>query len=298
MTPILFALPGNEAMTAQLSALLGWEQGSLQVRRFPDGESYVRYHSEVKGRQVVLVCTLDRPDDRFMPLYFAASIARDLGAASVGLVAPYLAYMRHDAIFNPGEGITSAHFARLVSGVFHWMVTIDPHLHRHHDLAEIYTIPTRVVRAAPAISQWIAANVPQPLVIGPDSESEQWASEVARGAGCPFIVLEKVRRGDHDVEVSVPDTERWLHHTPVIVDDIASTARTMIAAVGHVRRAGLPPPVCVAVHPLFAGSAYEDLQASGVARTASCDTVPHSSNAIPVASLLAPALAGMTQGAG
>jgi ribose-phosphate pyrophosphokinase len=284
MTPILFALPGNEAMTAQLSALLGWEQGTLQVRRFPDGESYVRYHSEVKGRQVVLVCTLDRPDDRFMPMYFAASIARDLGAAGVGLVAPYLAYMRHDAIFNPGEGITSAHFARLVSGVFHWMVTIDPHLHRHHDLAEIYSIPTRVVRAAPAISQWIAANVPQPLVIGPDSESEQWASEVARGAGCPCIVLEKVRRGDHDVEVSVPDTERWLHHTPVI-------------AVGHVRRSGLPPPVCVAVHPLFAGSAFDDLQAAGVARTASCDTVPHSSNAIPVASLLAPALADMTQGA-
>ena len=297
MAPILFALPGNEAMTAQLSVLSGWEQGSLQVRRFPDGESYVRYHSEVKGRQVVLVCTLDRPDDRFMPLYFAASIARELGAASVGLVTPYLAYMRHDAIFNPGEGITSAHFARLVSGVFHWMVTIDPHLHRHHDLAEIYTIPTRVVRAAPAISQWIAANVERPLVIGPDAESEQWASEVARDAGCPFIVLEKIRRGDHDVEVSVPDTDRWLHHTPVIVDDIASTARTMIAAVGHVRRAGLPPPVCVAVHPLFASSAVEDLQAAGVARTASCDTVPHSSNAIPVASLLAPALADMTQGA-
>ncbi len=297
MAPILFALPGNEAMTAQLSVLSGWEQGSLQVRRFPDGESYVRYHSEVKGRQVVLVCALDRPDDRFMPLYFAASIARELGAASVGLVTPYLAYMRHDAIFNPGEGITSAHFARLVSGVFHWMVTIDPHLHRHHDLAEIYTIPTRVVRAAPAISQWIAANVERPLVIGPDAESEQWASEVARGAGCPFIVLEKVRRGDHDVEVSVPDTDRWLHHTPVIVDDIASTARTMIAAVGHVRRAGLPPPVCVAVHPLFAGSAFEDLQAAGVARTASCDTVPHSSNAIPVASLLVQPLADMTRGA-
>lgn len=297
MKPILFALPGNEASAAQLAALLGWEQGGLQARRFPDGESYVRFHSEVQGRQVVLVCTLDRPDERFMPLYFAASIARELGAASVGLVAPYLAYMRQDAVFNPGEGITSSHFARLVSGVFSWMATIDPHLHRHHDLGEIYTIPTRVVRAAPAISQWIAANVPQALVIGPDAESEQWAAEVARGAGSPCIVLEKVRRGDHDVEVSVPDTARWQRHTPVIVDDIASTARTMIAAVGHVRRAGLPAPLCVAVHPLFAGNAYEDLLASGVARVASCDTVPHSSNAIAVASLLAPALVDMTRAA-
>lgn len=297
MTPILFALPGNEATTAQLSELLGWEQGSLQVRLFPDGESYVRYHSEVKGRQVVLVCTMNRPDEGFMPMYFAAGIARDLGAASVGLVAPYLAYMRQDAVFNAGEGITSGHFARLVSSVFHWMVTIDPHLHRHHVLAEIYTIPTRVVHAAPAISQWIVSNVTQPLVIGPDAESEQWAAEVARGANCPCIILEKVRRGDRDVEVSVPDTARWQHHTPVIVDDIASTARTMIAAVGRVRNAGLPAPVCVAVHPLFAGSAYEELMASGVARTASCDTVPHGTNVIPVASLLAPALADMTRAA-
>lgn len=298
MTAILFALPGNETLTQGLAGLLGWQEGRLQVRQFPDGESYVRYHADVAGRDVVLVCTLDRPDERFMALYFAAGIARELGARSVGLVAPYLAYMRQDAVFNPGEGITSAHFARLLSGAFQWMVTIDPHLHRHHDLSEIYSIPTRVVRAAPLMSQWIAANVPQPLVIGPDSESEQWAAEVARGAGCPYIVLEKIRRGDHDVEVSVPDTERWLQHTPVIVDDIASTARTMIAAVGHVRKAGLPAPVCVAVHPLFAGSAYEDLLAAGVARVASCDTVPHSSNALSVAALLAPAVADMTARAG
>lgn len=84
-----------------------------------------------------------------------------------------------------------------------------------------------------AIAQWIADNVRRPLVIGPDAKSEQWASEVAKGAGCPYTVLQKTRRGNHEVEVSVPDSAQWQGRTPVLVDDIVSTARTIIAATAH-----------------------------------------------------------------
>jgi ribose-phosphate pyrophosphokinase len=230
-----------------------------------------------------------------MMLYFASCIARELGARRVGLVAPYLAYMRQDAAFNPGECATTGPFGKLLSSMVNWMVTVDPHLHRHHDLAEIYTIPTRVVPAAPAIGRWLAANVPQPLVIGPDSESEQWAGAVARSAGCAFTVLQKVRHGDHEVEVSAPATQQWAGHTPILVDDIASTARTMIAAVENILAAGLPAPVCVAIHPVFAGDAYALLQAAGVARVVSCNTIIHASNGIDVVEALALEAQAMTQ---
>lgn len=296
-TPLLFALPGNQAVTAALAQSLGWDIGAMTVRRFPDGESYIRYLTPIKGREIVLVCTLDRPDDKMLALYLAACVARELGADRVGLVAPYLAYMRQDWAFKEGEGVTARHFARLIGSAVEWLVTVDPHLHRISDLATIYPIATRVVHAATAISGWIERHVKNPLVIGPDGESEQWAAEVAGNIGCPFTVLSKVRHGDRDVEVSVPDIERWRQCTPVLVDDIASTARTLIAAVSHLKSVStLAPPVCAVVHPLFAGDAYESLYRHGVATIVGCNTVGHSCAQIDIVPALLPALRSLAAG--
>lgn len=290
MAPILFAMQGNESMAAGIAGQRGWELGQWEMRRFPDGESYVRYLSEIRGRDIAIVCTLDRPDDKSIALYLAACVARELGARQVGLVLPYLAYMRQDIQFHPGEGVTAKHYARLLSGACDWLVTVDPHLHRIAHLDQVYQVPSRVVRAAPRIAQWVGAHVPHALLVGPDGESEQWVSEVAALAGCPYTVLEKTRYGDRDVAVTVPGIDRWRDRTPVLIDDIASTARTMMAAAARMHEAHMAPPLCVAVHALFAGSAYADLLAAGVAGVISTNTVPHPSNGIDLAAPLAEAM--------
>lgn len=287
MAPLLIAMPGNEALAERLGQTLSWEVGSLHMRHFPDGEASLRYLSSPAGRDIVLVCTMDRPDEKFLTLYLAASIARELEATRVGLVVPYLPYMRQDARFQDGEGITSVHFARLVSEFCDWLVTVDPHLHRHHDLSEIYPIPTRVTHASPVIAKWITDNLQRPFVIGPDEESEQWVTEVAMAADCPYTVLQKVRHGDRDVEVSVPQPELLRGMTPVLVDDIVSTAHTMLAATAHLHSAGLAAPVCIGVHALFAGDAYSALQSAGVDRIVSCNTVSHPTNAIDLSGAVA-----------
>jgi ribose-phosphate pyrophosphokinase len=174
--------------------------------------------------------------------------------------------------------------------VFDGVVTVDPHLHRYHSLGEIYRVPTRAVQSAPVIAAWVAANVDRPVLIGPDAESEQWVQEVARGADAPFTVLQKIRRGDKDVEVSLPDTSALAGRQPVLIDDIVSSARTMIQAIASVRRVGLPPPVCIGVHALFAADAYDALLAAGPLRVLTCDTVPHASNGISVVAPLAAAV--------
>ena len=284
--PLLFPLPGNDASCERLAEILGFEAGDIEVRRFPDGESYIQYRTSPEDRPVILFCSLDRPDDKFLPLIFAADAAREIGARSVGLVVPYLAYMRQDRRFQEGEAVTSRQFAKLLSETFDWLVTVDPHLHRYSGLNEIYSVPSSVLHAAPLLSQWIAREIGRPLLIGPDSESEQWVASVARQAGLPFVVLDKIRRGDRDVEVSVPEVEKWRDHTPVLVDDIISTARTMIKTVHHLRNAGMKPPVCVAIHGVFAGNADEELRAAGAERVVTTNTIPHSSNGIDVTPLL------------
>ena len=281
MSALLLAMPGNERMGAALCDALPAQLCPLIVRRFPDGESYVRIAGEVTGRHVMILCTLDRPDEKLPPLLLLAGAAREAGAASVGLVAPYLAYMRQDRRFHDGEATSARHIAGWISNEVDWLVTVDPHLHRIKDLSEVYSIPNRVVHAAGVVAHWIRANVAKPLLLGPDEESSQWVSDIAQQ------VLTKLRRGDWDVAVSMPEVERWRDRTPVLVDDIVSTAQTMIEAVRHVHECGLTDPTCIAVHGIFADQALDELRRAGVARVVSTDTVGHESNAISVAEPMA-----------
>jgi ribose-phosphate pyrophosphokinase len=286
---LFLPLPGNETLAQDLARRGGGELGRLEHRRFPDGETYLRLRSDPAGREVVLVCTLADPDTKFLPLAFAADAARAQGAARITLVAPYLAYMRQDKAFHPGEAVTSTAFAGLVSRAVDRLVTIDPHLHRHGSLSEIYSIPAEALHAAPLIAEWIARNVADPLIVGPDLESAQWAQAIAGPA--PSVVLEKERRGDRDVAIRLPDLSCWRGRAPVLVDDIAASGRTLIEACRGLEAQGFGKPVCVVVHPIFAGESYAQLSAAA-ARVVSTQTIVHPSNAIPVADLIARALAG------
>lgn len=284
--PLLFALPGNEVMCKHLADVLAADVGTLDTREFPDGETYLQFDNTLASRTVVLVCTLAHPNDKFLPLFLATATARDLGAARIGLVAPYLAYVRQDRRFHDGEGVTSRYVAGLLSTAFDWLVTVDPHLHRFKSLSEIYAIPTRVTHAASLIARWIKANVETPLLIGPDGESEQWVAHVAADAGASFTVLRKIRRGDRDVEVSVKHLDRLAGRTPVLVDDIISSGHTMLEAVRHVREHTSAAPICIGVHGIFADKSDALLESAGV-RIVTTNTVPHASNAIDVSELLA-----------
>lgn len=290
---LVVPLPGNEVAGHEIAETLSGALAIPAVRRFPDEETYARLDASVEGCDVVLVATLDRPDSKVLSVLFLADLVRDLGARRCVLVAPYLAYMRQDTRFRPGEAVTSRSFARVLSAACDGLVTVDPHLHRYSSLADLYTVPTRVVHAAALLSEWIRLSVKDPVLIGPDSESEQWVAEVARLAGAPFVVLQKTRHGDREVEISVPDVERWISRRPVLVDDIISTARTMSETIGHLHQAGLAPPVCIGVHALFAGDAYRHLSSAGVERIVTTDTVSHETNAIGVGHALAEAVADL-----
>ena len=287
MSTLCFWLPDAAQFGLGLCQALDAMRGELEIHRFPDGENRVRLATDCAGKAVILVSGGRQPDGSALPLLFAAQAARAMGARSVGLAAPYLPYMRQDFEFRRGEAVSARGYARFLSGIFDWVATIDPHLHRILALGDIFTVPSLCVSSMPAIAEWIAANVADPVIIGPDAESTQWVENVGRRLDVPWTALAKVRTGDREVSVSLPDREILRGRSPVIVDDIASSGRTLAEAALALRGLGAPAVTCVVVHALLADGAEAAIRAAGVARLVTTNTLAHTSNAIDVAPLLA-----------
>ncbi|MCY7296439.1 ribose-phosphate diphosphokinase [Alteromonas sp. a30] len=286
---VMIFSPLEHPMLVLLSQHLGAEIGEVEHRRFPDKESYLKVCSDVKGKTCIILMDLVNPDVKYLPLIFLTNTLKEMGALSVGLVTPYLAYMRQDKRFNEGEAITSKIFAKALSDNMDWLVTVDPHLHRYHHLSEIYRIPTRVVHAASAIADWLTTES-NLLLVGPDSESEQWVSEIADYAGHPYLIGQKVRSGDKQVHVEISGIEAHLDKKIFVIDDVISSGHTILECVKELRNKGAQDIGCITVHGLFADEADSMLVMCGLNELISCNTVPHASNVIDVSGLLAEAV--------
>lgn len=287
---LFFGMPDNQHLAVELASLTASETGDIETRRFPDGETYLRVHSEPDGRDTYLVCTLADPDRHFLPMMFAARTIRASGAKTVSLIAPYLAYLRQDAEFNPREAVSSRIFADLISREFDSLTTVDPHLHRYWSLDEVYSIPTAVVRTSELIGAWIRENVSSPVVVGPDAESAQWVEAIASSAGCPWSTFEKVRHGDRSVRLVPPNASEFRGLTPVLVDDIISSGATMIGAARILQAQKWEAPYCIAVHALFDATTATHLKALTRALLTT-DTIANEFSHFRVAPLIAEQLA-------
>lgn len=291
MSAVILHFPDDATQAQAVGQRLGIPVYPIQWRKFPDEESLITIEGALDRADVVLLATLRNPDVIALPLYFAARTARELGAARVGLVAPYLGYMRQDARFHAGEAASARLFAQFLGNCVDWLVTVDPHLHRIRQLEEVFAIPATVIQSGRLIAEWIRQHVHKPMLFGPDSESAQWVAAIAEAIDAPHEVLEKHREGDRSVTISAPSAARLQDFTPVLVDDIVSSGTTMAEAIGQLRRMHDGPIACVVIHAVFAGDALQIIEKAGASTIVSTDSIPHPSNAIGLAAPLASAIA-------
>jgi len=288
----VLAFEDEHGMAAALARALEVPLALIERHRFPDGELKLRLPAELPPR-VVLLRSLHRPNEKLVELLIAAPAARELGAQNLALVCPYLAYMRQDIAFSPGEAVSQRHVAGLLASRFDAVLTVDPHLHRVATLREVMPGCRAVsLSAAALIGAWVAQRVSRPLLIGPDEESAQWVREAARACfpAADHACCLKQRHGDNDVQVTLPASLDCRGRAVVLVDDMASTGRTLGATARLVLAAGAGSVDVAVTHALFVGNALDELRTTGVGRVWSTDCVAHPSNAISVVPLLAKAL--------
>jgi ribose-phosphate pyrophosphokinase len=286
---LLLAFDDEAALAQALAAALGWRLALVERHRFPDGETRLRLPPALPPR-VAMLRGLQRPNEKLAELMLAAAGARELGAAQLTLVSPYLAYMRQDIAFTPGEVVSQRHLGRALAGWFDAVVTVDPHLHRVATMNEV--VPGRrgvALTAAPLLGEFIARQVPGALLVGPDAESAQWVGAAAARAGLDHAVCRKLRHGDREVEVALPGVD-LRGRAVVLLDDVASTGRTLVAAARGVFAGGAASVDVAVTHALFVDDAVARIRDAGVRHVWSTDCVPHPSNALSVVPLLAAAL--------
>ena len=276
---------------SRLAGALSVPRHLIERHTFPDGESLVRVPP--CSTNTVLYAGLDHPNAKILDLCFAASTARGQGAQTLALIAPYLPYMRQDKAFQVGEAVSQRIFCDLLSGYVDAVVTVDPHLHRVRSLAEVFPrLRTQSVSASACVAHAIRSrfDARDIVIIGPDEESAPLIQGVADTAQCAWMVGTKHRHGDRDVTLSLPDRSDLSGKIAVIFDDVISSGTTICAVSQAAIDAGAAAVHAYTTHALFNEADEGRMRNAGVASIISCDSVPHATNGIALASVLAEAV--------
>ncbi len=288
MTTIVGLSNGKE-LARKVSKILHARFLQVQTDYFPDGELHMKYSvTRLQGHVVLVQSFHPNPNVALVESLFAGKTARELGAQQVTLVAPYLAYLRQDKRFHPGECVSNHIIAGLLDSFDH-VLTIDPHLHRISSLQEIFKTHARHVSANGVLADFIKKKYPDAFLIGPDSESGQWAAAIAQQIHHPFVILKKKRYTARSVRIKVQTPVSVRGKRVILVDDIISTGHTMLEPIKQLKRLGAKKILCMCVHGVFAEGALKRLQQSG-ATVIATNTIPNPVAQIDVAPLIAQAL--------
>ena len=284
----LLYFKGEEQSALSLANLIGLDAQLIKRHDFPDGEFKLQLPSSLAAKTIIFH-TLDHPNEKLIELLLVARTARQMGASSLTLIAPYLAYMRQDIAFAPGEVVSQRIVGDLLASLFDDVITVDPHLHRVSALEQAVPVKRAIVlSAAPILGDLAAKRRVNPILIGPDSESAQWVAQAALPHQLEYAVAQKIRHGDRAVEITLPAIN-VTGRPVVLVDDIASSGATLARAAELLLSKGAKSVDVAVTHALFSDGALDLIKRAGVDHVWSTDCVIHPSNAVSVAPLIAQA---------
>ncbi|MEM1695906.1 MAG: ribose-phosphate pyrophosphokinase [Desulfurococcaceae archaeon] len=258
--PVVLGGVNGEHIAIELSYTGFYELSSVEVKKFPDGETYVRILTDVNGRDVVYINSLQRNvNEAVVETLLTLDALRDLGAARIIAVIPYMAYARQDYRFNPGEAISIRTLAKLFKSLkVDYLITVDMHLHRISDPRELFGADLRNITGVVELARYFKANysLENTVVVGPDEEAEQWARIMSRElGGLEYTVLRKTRISADKVVIETGDVN-VAGKNAIIVDDIVSTGGTIVEAVKALRSLGVRDLMVGVVHPILVDTAY------------------------------------------
>ena len=288
---IIIPGPASTELGRKIADILKIEAIPVEFKRFPDGESYIRFDGNVENEHVVIVQTTSPPqNERLIQLFIIADNAKDQKAKSITAVIPYFAYARQDKRFRSGEAFSVKTLMKLLEkcGVDR-IITVNSH---NPTILRTFKIH---IDDLPAISL-LAEHFKKKgfdgafsLSLGKKAlDTAVQANKVLEGGyGCISTQRNRVT-GKVTIEKESLSVK---NRNVIIFDDIISSGGTMIKAVKLVKAEGADRVFAACVHPLLIGNSKDRILKSGADEIVGTDCVPSPVSVVSVAPLIAEALA-------
>ncbi len=289
----------DDSFNRMLSEKIGASLIPMERRVFPDGEVCPRIMDEVRGSDVVLSLRMKagrcKPNEYLLEVLFTIRNLREhMNSGEITLVMPYFPYARQDAIFRLGEPLSSKYVAELLesSGV-NKIISITVHLHRIGSFSNLFD-RTKAINLSgfePLAEELRLLDLKNPFILGPDTESINWAKELAEFYGAEeydaFTKKRDLRTGQIRTIVKKIDLSG---RDVVVVDDMVSTGGTMANAVKAAKEMGARLVVSAFVHPVLAPGAIDKILGAGADIILSSDTIEWVGSRSSVVPIIARAL--------
>ena len=287
--PRLTLLHFNDERGVEVAISAGIPHLNIDVHRFPDNESKVTLPI-LNTDAIAIYLSLDQPNIKLVELMLACATLQKSHHKPIILIAPYLGYMRQDIAFEIGEAVSQKIIGQFLANYITDIITVDPHLHRTPELIQAIPCQHAInLSSANIQADFLSQQFDNAVLVGPDEESEQWVSQVAKLAGLEYLIASKKRCDDHNVIITLPDAN-IKNCDVVLIDDIASTGQTLARCSELISSRSVKSIHALVTHALFDQSAEQLMKKAGIKSIWSTDSIKHSTNAISLTPLLADAL--------
>lgn len=269
--PLIFSGSSNPELTKKIVEFLGLEQGAVELKTFSDGELWVKFKENIRGRDVFIVQPTQPPSENLMELLIMLDAAKRASAKRVTAVLPYFGYARQDRKDQPRVAVTAKLVANLITSAgADRVITMDLHAAQ---IQGFFDIPFDHLYASPVFtSLWkdISDNL---VVVSPDIGGIKLARSYAKRLNANLVLIDKRRPAHNIAEVMniIGDVDG---KDVLIVDDLIDTAGTFISAIKALKEAGAQDVYGAVTHALLSGTAIERIENSEIKKLYVTDSIP------------------------
>lgn len=287
----IHCLPSCSVDASRLASRLGVPFHEVGVHTFPDNETRVTIGPTTET--TIVYASLDRPNDKLVVLLLAMEALRRQGCKRIILLSPYMCYMRQDAAFHAGEANSQKAVGQFLAGLVDRLITVDAHLHRTSDIGSVFPgieVENLTAISAIAVSLRISGLDAATVLIGPDEESRQWVSNLAKELHLNYAIANKTRRGDRSVVIELSEPALVAGRPALVIDDIVSSGGTLKACAIALASAGAISIDAMVTHALFPAAMLTELNQAGIRSVRSTHSVQHPTNTVLLDELFVSAL--------
>lgn len=269
---LVFTGRSNNALATAIARHLGEPLGVCEIKTFSDGELWVKYRENIRGRDVFIVQSTNPPAENLLELLIMIDAARRASARRITAVIPYFGYARQDRKDQPRVAISAKLIANvLTSAGADRVIAMDLHAAQ---IQGFFDIPfDHLYASAVFIKHLRRKKIPNLTVVSPDVGGIKIARAYARRLEADLVVLDK-RRPQPNVAEVLNIIGNVKGRNVLLVDDMIDTGGTFKNAVLALKGAGANDVYGVCTHAIFSGEAPARIIESGVRKIFATDTLP------------------------